>query len=121
MFMARIFTTLFFAWALFVGPALCAGGLLEHACDCDHEALCQHEDACSDDPCAPLTAPQQRTVATSFEQQAPPLEVIRPDWKVTLEWQQRDSARGRAGNVPLREPPDEQALPYSDGEQPLLI
>jgi hypothetical protein len=36
-------------------PALCLGGLLEHACGCDAGA-CGHEGDCASDPCADTIA-----------------------------------------------------------------
>ena len=39
------------AMTLLLLPALCAGGVILHACDCGSEAPCSHELTCSDDPC----------------------------------------------------------------------
>lgn len=32
-------------------PALCAGGVLLHSCDCGHTDGCGHESECATDPC----------------------------------------------------------------------
>jgi len=48
----RLIATMGILWALLVGPALCSGGVLEHACEeCDHAEYCDHETECREDPC----------------------------------------------------------------------
>lgn len=55
--MTHLITSLLAAWALFLGPALCMGGLLPHACEplhaCHHEGCGEAKDPhnCHDDPC----------------------------------------------------------------------
>ena len=116
--MARPLTTLFLIWALLLGPALCAGGLLEHACDCGSgvDAECGHEDSCPDDPCVSLVrAEDQDTLASSGFEGQPQVLVTAPNWAAELAlgrwaWPERPPA-----------PPDRSNLPYAPSDRPLLI
>lgn len=61
--MVRILTIYAVAASFLVVPALCMGGVITHACECDseiertgdadcgHETGCGHEGACPEDPC----------------------------------------------------------------------
>ena len=116
--MARLFSSLFLAFMLLVGPAICIGGLLEHACDCGQggaEMQCQHEDSCSDDPCASLTAPSERDARTLLDIEAPWVFLAVVTWNAELaparwSWSARPSL-----------PPDWSNLPYAQSDRPLLI
>ncbi len=50
--MKRTATLALVLWSLVAMPAFCAGGLLEHACECGSESNCNHEANCGDDPCS---------------------------------------------------------------------
>ncbi|MEQ8762536.1 MAG: hypothetical protein RL885_01325 [Planctomycetota bacterium] len=66
------------ALALLLLPALCLGGLLEHACECDRDVTpCQHEASCLDDPCASIPAPKEKEWGDSLVSCAIP-EVATP-------------------------------------------
>lgn len=39
-------------WSVLAVPAMCMGGILEHACLPHESDDCGHEDACVDDPCS---------------------------------------------------------------------
>ncbi len=49
------------AWAVFLGPTLCTGGVLSHACDCVPTQTCGHEPDCTADPCGQVLAPRDDT------------------------------------------------------------
>ena len=113
--MTRFFSSLLFAWALFVGPALCMGGLLEHDCPCDQEEQCEHEESCPDDPCETFASPGARVVngCVDLEILDVPLALpgtdlgARAPWLLTR-WQ-------------TSLPPDRPNWPYISQNRPLLI
>ena len=115
--MARLLTSLFVAFMLLAGPALCIGGLLTHECDCGHgeaEMECQHEESCSDDPCEPLLV-QDRDARSLLDIEVPwvPVAVVARDVELTsTRW-------SRSARPPL--PPDRWNLPYAQSDRPLLI
>lgn len=56
--MARLGLIIYLLIGVLIGPALCASGLLEHACSCEGENVvqsCEHEESCADDPCESMT------------------------------------------------------------------
>lgn len=116
--MARLFSSLFVAFMLLVGPAMCIGGLLTHECECGEggvEMQCQHEDSCSDDPCESLTVPSDRDARSLLDIEVPwvPLEVVTWDAELASAW------RSWLSRPPL--PPDGWNLPYAQSDRPLLI
>ena len=43
------------AWAVFMIPALCVGGVVLHECStCIPADACDHETGCAEDPCSPV-------------------------------------------------------------------
>ena len=62
--MGRLLTISVLLGSLLAVPALCMGGVITHACecesdfpctcetDCDHETGCGHEGGCPEDPCS---------------------------------------------------------------------
>lgn len=59
--MFRLGVVLTALWILLLAPALCAGGLLMHPCECGDTDACGHEEECSTDPCGKLTARPEHT------------------------------------------------------------
>ena len=51
MTMLRLFTAAILTLVVLTLPALCAAGVLIHACDCGEIGGCSHEEDCSSDPC----------------------------------------------------------------------
>ena len=115
--MARLFTSLFLIWALLLGPALCVGGLLEHACECGSEISveCQHEDSCPDDPCAPLVRAEDQDAQANFEFEGPQVIVA----LLTLDAELASVRWSWSSGPPL--PPDCWSLPYAQSNRPQLI
>lgn len=70
------FATLIFALAACAGataaPALCAGGVLVHACPCAEPPGCAHEEGCSVDPCSTLAARTDAPAAGTLRAPAMP-------------------------------------------------
>ena len=117
--MARLLSSLFVAFMLLAGPALCIGGFLPHECDCGHggvEMQCEHEDSCSDDPCETLTTvTQDRDARSLLDIEVPwvPVAVVARDVELaSTRW-------SRSARPPL--PPDRWNLPYAQSDRPLLI
>ena len=116
--MARLLSSLFVAFMLLAGPALCIGGLLPHECDCGHggaEMQCEHEDSCSDDPCETLTVTQDRDSRSLLDTEVPrvPVAVVARDVELA------SSRWSQLARPPL--PPDRWNLPYAQSDRPLLI
>lgn len=100
---------------LVLGPALCFGGVIEHACDCGNsgvEESCEHEATCSDDPCSTLAlAPDQDQVGKALQ-----LALHEPASLVAR------APAALATRVPEpRAPPLRCNLPYAQSDRPLLI
>ena len=116
--MARKLTSLLVALMLFVGPTLCIGGLIEHACDCGDagtEMHGEHEDSCSGDPCEALMVPQERNRRNLLDIQVPWFPARDISWDAKLasvmwSWSMRP---------PLL--PDRCNLPYAQSDRPQLI
>ena len=121
--MARLSTSLVLLWALLLGPALCLGGLVKHACGCEEgvQVQCQHEDACSDDPCGSIARPQD--VAAEADLDLDEVAWIGVDWVPALGLAAQgdfDSPRLPWSNGP-HAPPDRPQLPYAECDRPLRI
>lgn len=106
--------------AVLLGPAFCAGGLLEHACACEGEVIvesCEHEKSCPDDPCQSLSfyLGHDSQVDLAFIA-APQVESIQPP---TLDLEPIFSQGFLVENRPG--PPHGWRLPYAKGDQPLII
>ena len=115
--MFRDFALLFLVWTVLLGPALCVGGLMEHACDCEGvvEVDCEHEDACATDPCAPLLRVGDHDEATNHELEVQQVVFAVHAWELVVDagrwsWPARPPA-----------PPDWSSLPYAQSDRPLLI
>ena len=118
--MARWGLTFYLLFAVLLGPALCASGLLEHACLCGGEIVvqsCEHEDSCADDPCQSMTLFLGHDSTVELADIAvPQVEAIQPP------------ALAHAPNLPpgfLEEDPpwapSGWLLPYAKGNRPLII
>ncbi|KAA3611879.1 MAG: hypothetical protein DWQ01_07275 [Planctomycetota bacterium] len=118
--MVRISATALLLWVLFLVPALCKGGLLEHACDCETEVgiSCDHEQGCEDDPCSIVARPegQDRRLAAEVELLAVVASFESSDPHVEL----RGLFERGAGSQP-EGPPGRENLPYRASDRPLLI
>lgn len=116
--MVRFLSSVWLALMLLAGPALCLGGLLEHACDCGEggiEMQCQHEDSCSGDPCKSLTVTQGRDSRGLFDFGAPWVPVTNRSLGGELASAQESWSKG---------PPDPSwrwNLPYAQSDRPLRI
>lgn len=113
--MARLGASLLLLWTLFVGPALCAGGWLEHACDCGRDNACQHEESCSQDPCPSSVRVETGSSGRALEVAGPWIGAasLAPEVGVP-------SARG----CTVRRPPrgsDRPNLPYAASDRPRRI
>lgn len=115
--MTRLLTSLFLVWALLMGPALCIGGLLEHACGCGDEcsAECQHEDSCPDDPCASVVRTEDQDAQADYDFEGPQVLVDLP----TLDAELASVRWSWSSRPPL--PPDRWNLPYAQSDRPQLI
>lgn len=115
--MKRFTATLVLLWALVLGPALCAGGLMEHACDCGHESdvECEHEDSCPDDPCATAVRTEEQDALAEFEFSAPRIAVA----ILALEAAENPSCWSGSAGPPLR--PDRWNLPFALSDRPQRI
>ena len=116
--MSRFLTSLFVAFMLLAGPALCVSGLIEHECDCGQggaEMQCQHEDSCSDDPCESFTVPKDQEVRSILDFEVSWVPVALFTWDVELD----STRRSRSWSPPP--PPDWWNLPYAQSDRPLLI
>ena len=99
-------------WALVAMPALCASGVLEHACECDEASCCEDEASHCSDPCDMLVAgPGGR----GDDDGVPSLVA------------DGTFLSGNAGDLPLESRacvphvPPPQNLPYPPSDRPLLI
>ncbi len=113
--MARITASLLLVWALLLGPALCLGGLLEHACDCGEDIQCQHEESCADDPCASVTRPRDQDAGTALEFEASADPVASSIWVIQV------CPAGRWWSSLPPPPPDRSNLPYAQSDRPLRV
>lgn len=116
--MARLLSSLFVAFMLLAGPALCIGGFIEHECDCGDggvEMQCQHEESCSDDPCESLTTPSERDARSLLDIEVPWVSLAVVTWDAEL----ASAKWSRSARPPL--PPDWWNLPYAQSDRPLLI
>lgn len=116
--MARLLTSLFIAFMLLAGPALCLGGLVTHECDCGHgeaEMQCQHEDSCPDDPCEALALPQERETGTL-------LDIELPSAPAVVFTAGTEFGSTQPSPLPVsRSRADGWNLPYEQSDRPLLI
>ena len=113
--MARLSASLLLIWTLLLGPALCMGELLEHACDCGSEETCEHEDSCAQDPCGSLAKPDEDAFA-SLGLCTPALAALPVRVLSHGEFVLRRTGVPRA--LP---PPGRSNLPYAKSDRPLLI
>lgn len=118
--MARISMTVFLLLAVLLGPAFCAGGLLEHACACEGEVVvesCEHEESCPDDPCQSLSFyPGHDSQVDLADISAPQVESIQPP---APDHEPFPSPGFLVENRPW--PPNGWHFPYAKGDQPLII
>lgn len=126
--MRRVVTIAAVLHSLLIVPALCVGGVITHACDCDGveetccpsecdceaQSGCGHESECSDDPCSVpfvrtdrqgdnvIAAAQPAFLALVFlnEGEQPSFKAIAARWDVSLPWHDK---------------------PYPSSDLPLLI
>jgi hypothetical protein len=113
--MTRFATSCLLALALFLAPALCGGGMLEHACECGNDVQCHHEEACPDDPCSAFTRSGEQDAEASLTCGAFTQPAASTPWDSELE-----SARNRWSSPPAP-PPDRSSLPYAQSDRPLRI
>jgi hypothetical protein len=116
--MPRLLPSLFIAFMLLAGPALCMGGLVTHECDCGHvetEMQCQHEDSCPDDPCEALALPQERETGTLLDAEL--------TWTpVSVSTAGMEFGSAQSSPLPVsRSRADGWNLPYEQSDRPLLI
>lgn len=113
--MARSLALLLLGWALFMAPALCAGGLLEHACGCESETevRCDHEETCATDPCSPLVRiDADALIGLGAAKTSVALDAL-------VDWRPPALPRARAElPPPPRRLPN---LPYARSDRPLRI
>ena len=100
---------------LFLAPALCAGGLLEHACECESEAACQHEESCPDDPCASFVRRSETRPAASPALELPWVPIFLAEREPELAHRSWDPSC--AGPPPRLRP----NLPYAESDRPLRL
>lgn len=88
--MSRMLTISVVLGSFLAVPALCMGGVITHACECDsefpcmcgtgceHESECGHEGGCPDDPCGIRTvrSERQRDDFATVSQSAVPTTII---------------------------------------------
>jgi len=113
--MARFISTLSLLFVLLVVPALCAGGLLEHVCDCGESVTCGHEDECADDPCVTVTRVEDQDAQANFEYEGPSVQVAILTLAAEL------AAVNWEWSLRRPQPPDRWNLPYAQSDQPLLL
>lgn len=113
--MARLSASLLLIWTLLLGPALCMGEQLEHACDCGSEETCEHEDACAQDPCGSLARPDEDAFAT-WDLSIPALAAL-----PVQVLNHGEFALRRTGVPRALPPPGRANLPYAKSDRPLLI
>jgi hypothetical protein len=112
--MARLTATILMVWTLLLGPALCMGEVLEHACDCDHDVECEHEENCTTDPCSDVI--RWREASESLE----PAPTWAPALPPTCEpFQLADLSAACDVDPPPRA--HRQRLPYPPSDVPLRI
>ena len=111
----RVSLSIVIAWAVLLGPALCAGGVLAHECSsCPQPQSCHHEPGCGEDPCTTILAPRHDPSPTLPAPAAttppPPAAVVVP------------TEAPAAGILPDRIKPPSAARPsrYFDSSLPLL-
>ena len=57
-------------WPVLLAPALCGGGLVDHACGCSPQT-CSHESDCDADPCAQMRKVTHQRPRIKIESLAP--------------------------------------------------
>ncbi|MFQ5505015.1 MAG: hypothetical protein ACE5F1_09505 [Planctomycetota bacterium] len=97
--------------ALLALPAVCLGGVLEHACGCSQD-WCSH-DACPNDPCDKLIRGDESDVF-GLDLTAPVVLAFAPCVDLELATYERSRRR-----IEPRPPP--RTLPYHASDVPLLI
>lgn len=114
--MSRFVTCLLLFWSLFAGPALCMGGVLEHACDCGVESdlECSHEDSCADDPCASVATRSGGDERAERDLAPPAVPTAFVAWA-------REPMRASTSPPAAPEPTDRARLPYAASDRPLRI
>jgi hypothetical protein len=71
-------------WGLLLSPALCLGGVLQHACiECD-AVSCAHERDCGDDPCNESVIRSQSDLQQLVETPPAVLPSVCRGWHTTL-------------------------------------
>lgn len=115
--MARLTTTLLLLCALILGPALCLGGLLEHACECGSAAsvACEHEQECPDDPCASVVRVEEHDAQANFKFAG--LQVLVA--VLALDAELASESRPSPSKPPQL--PGRSNLPYAQSDRPQLI
>ncbi len=113
--MARFISTLSLLLLLLAAPVLCAGGFLEHACECGETVTCGHEDSCPDDPCVTVIRVEDQDWQAIFDFEGPKFEV----GVCALNAKKASAFCGWSSRPPL--PPDRWNMPYAQSDQPLLI
>lgn len=124
--MGRILTITVVLGSLLAVPALCVGGVITHACecdsappctcetDCDHEAGCGHEGGCPDDPCSiRVIRPERQDKIAITDYQPAVSTAILP---TLLKQPSIKMVRADA-----RELPGSRKLPFPPSDLPLLI
>ncbi len=113
--MLRLATLLLLALSLFLGPALCGGGLLDHACECGEDVSCGHEDDCAADPFQiGIPAGQHELLPDAGAAAVCALNLPR--------WEDPWIADGLSRRVQVWPPPPRRSsLPYQASDRPLRL
>ncbi len=112
--MARSLAIALLLWAFILGPALCMGGILEHACDgCDEDAY-QHEELCTGDSCYQAAQPDDHGD-----------HLDEPTWcevETPLSWEGPRTANRTSPRQSIPpHPPDRPKLAYALSDGPMRI
>ena len=111
--MVRLAAILLLLWTLFLAPALCMGGYLEHACHCGMQEQCEHEGACATDPCADVVPNKncdhfladlvsRALVSLDFGELFAPPPPTAPPWFPAIAPPDRPRLAMAASDLPLR-------------------
>ena len=101
-----------------MAPALCVGGLLEHACsegEIEMDVECGHEESCPADVCSSAVRACERESQLDLAGFAAPVLFVLPTWEIDAVM----FTSTRTTSQPL--PPDRSNLPFAASDRPQLI
>lgn len=111
--MKRKLTNLIAVAVLFVTPALCLGGMLQHDCDCGVPNGCSHEAECAADPCGDGAAVRENGHGGSGLGVSSAL--------LAVEWPAEATPLAERLPSGTSKPPARPNLPFASSDVPLLI